>query len=511
MTGQQAIALHADGKRSPRALAPLRVGAFVLLRLLEPILPALLVPGLERLRWRVGRWRAWRVADLAGRTVPAYRTVLAEHGEPRVLLAGLDPDLASLPVLDKASYAQRFPIEELCVGGRLPHSGVVVDESSGTSGTASNWVRGRRERAAARRSLRAALRFTFGPEPLFVLNAFALGPWATGMNVSMAVADTAILKSIGPDAGKIVKTLELFGPEHRYLVCGYPPFLKHLVDTAGLDWSRYDVVAVYGGEGISEPMRAYLGKAFRAVYGSYGASDLEINLAAETDFTVALRQRMAVDAGLRERLTGSRDGPLPLVFQYNPVDYVIESVDGELVVTICRPTNVSPRVRYNIHDSGHVLRVPELRRALAELRIDVRELGELRLDLPLLFLGGRSDEAVPFYGSKVTPADVEAALFSVPALAPLVSSFALVTWEDDALNPRLTLAVELSAGVELPAEIEPLRAALLEHLAAVNQDYREIRRIVPHGLEPSLELCAHGTGPFAGADVRLKRRYIQSR
>ena len=40
-------------------------------------------------------------------------------------------------------------------------------------------------------------------------------------------------------------------------------------------------------------MRAYLLRSFRRVYGSYGASDLEINLAAETDLTIALRRLLA--------------------------------------------------------------------------------------------------------------------------------------------------------------------------------------------------------------------------
>ena len=57
----------------------------------------------------------------------------------------------------------------------------------------------------------------FGPEPLFVVNAFALGPWATGMAVSMATVDVAILKSLGPDVGKIEATLRQFGPHYRYL------------------------------------------------------------------------------------------------------------------------------------------------------------------------------------------------------------------------------------------------------------------------------------------------------
>jgi hypothetical protein len=44
----------------------------------------------------------------------------------------------------------------------------------------------------------------------------------------------------------------------------------------------------------------------------------------------------------------------------------------------------------------------------------------------------------------------------------------------------------------------------------VNQDYREAARFIPQGKEPTLEFHAPGEGRFAGYDVRLKRRYVQS-
>jgi hypothetical protein len=50
---------------------------------------------------------------------------------------------------------------------------------------------------------------------------------------------------------------------------------------------------VVGGEGISEALRAHLSQVFKRVVSSYGASDLEINVAVETNLTRALRRRCA--------------------------------------------------------------------------------------------------------------------------------------------------------------------------------------------------------------------------
>ena len=159
--------------------------------------------------------------------------------------------------------------------------------------------------------------------------------------------------------------------------------LKALVDTAEVEWEQYELTAIYGGEGITETMRDYLGRVFRRVYGSYGASDLEINLAAENDFTIALRRLLADRADLLELVGRPDHGVLPLVLQYNPIDYYVESLEtGELVITLCRRENAAPKVRYNIRDLGHVVRLRELRRALTRCGLSMDDLPG-RPDLPL--------------------------------------------------------------------------------------------------------------------------------
>lgn len=460
----------------------------------------MLLPGLESLRWQVGRLGAWIRYQSATRRVPGYRN----------FIAGRRPEgFASVPFTDKENYVKKFSLDSRCVGGRVPTRGVVIDESSGSSGTPTNWIRGNKERASNRRAVKLGLKRVMGKSKPFVVNAFALGPWATGINITLALSSAVRMKSLGPDLAKIENTLLHFGPDNHYAIMGYPPFLKSLVDNAKVDWKRYKVTMIFGGEGMGESMRRYLqSKGIGKILGSYGASDLDINMAAETDLTVALRRLLESRPALAKRIL-KHSGALPMIFQYNPSDFFIEtSAESELLVTVCRPGCITPKIRYNIHDIGHVLRFPELKKLLAEEGVAVSDLDAAYLDLPLLFHYGRSDLSAAYFGCKIPPADIQECLFRLPQLAQAVDGFQLRTFEDEAGDKRLALDLEVAPG-HLPEGPEFWGPRLFDTLAEINQDFRESRRMVPAGKAPFVEMHSPGTGPFQGSDIRIKRNYVK--
>ena len=83
-------------------------------------------------------------------------------------------------------------------------------------------------------------------------------------------------------ASAALATLKLFGPKYKYVIAGYPPFLKSMVDTADFDWAAYDVSAVVGGESMSEPLRAALNKRFRKTISGSCASGRPLHPAGRT-------------------------------------------------------------------------------------------------------------------------------------------------------------------------------------------------------------------------------------
>lgn len=459
--------------------------------------------GLQPLLSWIGILRAHAVYLKANDYCPAYRDFLRREGyraEGRWRLSGL-------PITTKENYVKKYSIAERCYYGQLPAAGVVIDESSGSSGVPNNWVRSAEEREDVKRILQLNYQLIYRDSGCILLNCFALGPWATGMNVSMSLVDVGILKSIGPDQKKLENTLEIFGTDYRYLVFGYPPFIKTLVDTTRLDLKKYRMDLIVGGEGISEPLRTHLLQHFQTVISSYGASDLEINIGVETELTINLRRLCLKDRELCAMLFGRE--MVPMIFQYNALDYIIETTAaGELLFTIGRQTSAAPKIRYNLHDLGGSLTHQQVTEKLSTKGVNISDLARPQSHFPLLFVYGRSDLTVPFFGAKVYPSDVEEIINSDPELVRQLNSFQISSYEDKSINRRLKIRLETVK--HLPGELMPtaeLHQKLFAGLCRVNQDFREVTKM----FEPScleIEIYGFGQGPFSERDIRIKNKYV---
>ena len=459
-------------------------------------------PSLQPILARIGMMRAQAVFLKAKDCCPAYQQFLEGEG----FSAKGRWKLSDLPITTKENYVKKYSIEQRCYDGRIPAAGVVIDESSGSSGVPNNWVRSAEERDDVKHILQLNYQLIYRDSGCILLNCFALGPWATGMNVSMSLVDVGILKSIGPDLKKLTNTLTTFGPDYRYLIFGYPPFIKSFVDSTELDLSKYRMDLIVGGEGMSESLRTYLLKSFQTVISSYGASDLEINIGVETPLTIALRGLCVSNRKLCEQLFGRQTAPM--IFQYNALDYIIETDEsGELLFTIGRQTSAAPKIRYNLKDFGGALTHRQMQSKLRGLGVNIEDLGGLQSSFPFLYVFGRADLTVPFYGAKIYPTDIEDIINTNTWFVKLVNSFQLSSFEDDRLNRRLRIHLEMVRGQEFLPGQDYLRDFFFDRLCEHNQDFREVSKMFERDCV-EVEVHEFGTGPFEGRDIRIKNRYI---
>ena len=473
----------------------------------------------------VGQLRAERAAWRAMRTVPAYGRFLED--------AGLDADslfplgiLRHLPETDKLTYVNRFGLLDRCVDGAVPFPGTTIDESSGSTGTPYNWIRGRREREVAHRNIGFFARYAFGTAPLVTLNAFSMGAWAAGFNMSLGMMRHGIVKSIGPDIDKILSTLRYLGPSYRFLISGYPPFLKHLLDEGdrrGFAWSDFELHALVGGEGMTEELRDLLLIRFRSVFSGYGATDIEIGMAGESPVSIAIRRLSRARPDVREALFG-RDSRLPMVFQYNPLIHFLEVNDEhEIVCTVSRLDLLAPRIRYNVHDEGGLM---DFRAATATLRrfgYDIADLGSAPetigpngplpwvrpIPLPFLWVHGRRDATISVMGANIYPEDVETIVYRDAELVPRLHSFLLSVVDDESGTPRPAIALELTDPVGVD---DAWRARMSDRfrdgLRGLNIDYRSSIVEFPAAMQPIVQTFGVGEGPFAADASRIKQRRI---
>ena len=459
----------------------------------------------------LGRLRAVRALDHAVRKVPAYEQFLAVHGHRR---NGGDPIVA--PPMDKANYISRYSPEERCLEGVIP-MGTAIDESSGSTGTPYNWVRSTEERHVSHIAVSHFARYSFGHGDWITINAFSMGAWATGINMGIALQRNSIVKNTGPDIDKVFSTMEFFGPEYRYLICGYPPFLKRIIDMAkerDFPLERYRLMALLGGEGNSEGLRDYLSSHFDPVYSGYGATDVEIGIAGETPLSLAIRRRARSDGRLRQGVFGG-DSRLPMVFQYNPLmHHIVTNGDGELIFTISRLHLLSPRIMYNIHDEGGVAGYPEMEARFREAGLDLNELGRETgrppLKLPFLWIYGRRDSTISVMGANIYPEDVEQCLYSDPELAQATHSYCLSLEEglEGAVRPCFSFEIQGEITDELQARFE---AHMTPQLRDLNADFREAMAEYQDTVTPVIQLFPMGAGPFSGDGSRIKQTRMMSR
>jgi hypothetical protein len=77
--------------------------------------------------------------------------------------------------------------------------------------------------------------------------------------------------------------------------------------------------------------------------------------------------------------------------------------------------------------------------------------------------------------------------------------------EDENVDKRLTVALELAPGKDAPLDVEPLRQRFLDRLKELNQDYREAARFIP----PARRRADAGAPPGGLRPLRCQRHQAE--
>ena len=212
-------------------------------------------PAWQGIAARVARRRAVAAYRRAAAGCPGYAAFLREQG-----FAGPVgfASFSTVPETTKQNYVKKHSIEERCMGGRIPARGVVIDESSGSSGAPNNWVRGPEERAGVRRMLNhrsfCACSWLQGRRALpgELLRARAVGDGDERLDGAGRDGDSEVGGAGQGQAGEHPAAVRgAVQVRHR----GVSAVRQGFSGFNNADLSEYELHLLVGGEGITEALQ----------------------------------------------------------------------------------------------------------------------------------------------------------------------------------------------------------------------------------------------------------------
>lgn len=436
-------------------------------------------------------------------SVPAYKALLQEHGVAPEQVRS-EADFRRLPLITKRNYLLVNSIPALCRQGRLESCDMFA-VSSGSTGKPTFWPRFASDEYPVARRFEQVFHdgFAAHEKRTLAVVCFSLGTWVGGMFTTACCRHLAAkgypisVVTPGNDMGEIFRVVTELGPLFEQVVLlGYPPFIKDVIDSGlarGVEWGPLRVKLVLAGEVFSEEWRDLVGERAGMTdpcvdsASLYGTADAGV-LANETPMSVCIRRFLAQRPEAARELFG--ESRLPTLAQYDPLVRYLECLDGALVLS---GDNGIPLLRYAIGDRGGLVGYRQMLDFLGRWGFDpsARLGAHPARELPFVFVFGRSDFTVSYFGANIYPENIAVGLEQAGVREWVTGKFVLEVVEDADRDRWLAVTVELAPGVEpSAARQEAAAASMLTELRRLNS---ELAHYVPevHQL-PRVSLKAHG-------------------
>ncbi len=453
--------------------------------------------------------------------VPAYQQFLKAHGVSFAEISAYSA-FRTLPLMNKTDYMKAYPLPTRCLGGKLSGSDRVA-VSSGSTGQPTFWPR------SVKNELDVAVRFEQVFHDSFRVHerstlaviCFALGNWVGGIYTASCCWHLArkgyplMVATPGNNKTEIFRVIREMSPLFEQTVLlGYPPFVKDVIDAGaaeGINWAAFNPKLVFAGEVFSEEWRSLIGLRIGSdspcfdFSSLYGTADGGV-LGNETPLSIAIRRWLAEHPDAARNLFG--ESRLPTLVQYDPSSRFFEVHEGTLVVS---GESDVPLVRYHIADKGGLLSFDEMWDFLRKQ--GVKSLHELGLNndfiprkLPFVYVFGRTDFTVSFYGANIYPENVTVGLEQSEIIGWVTGKFVLETRDTEDGDKYLHIAVELLPGIE-PDEtmVSVIATSIRTQLLRLNSEfanYTPAERQLPR-----VTLCFFADSAYF--PVGVKHRYTR--
>jgi phenylacetate-CoA ligase len=456
--------------------------------------------------------------------VPAYKDFLAEREINPATIQTLE-EFQKLPAIAKQNYILHYPLADLCRNGQLETCDMIA-ASSGSSGKPTFWPRFFTDELQIATRFEQIFHDSFHADTRRTLAVicFTLGTWVGGMfttNCCRYLASKGYLITVitpGNNKEEILRVVEELGSAFEQVVLlGYPPFLKDVIDTGiarGVKWQQYQIKLVMAGEVFSEEWRSLVGERIGSqnpcsdFASLYGTADAGV-LGNETPLSICIRRFLAENPDAARALFG--ESRLPTLVQYDPFTRFFEVHDGGLLFS---GDNGIPLVRYDILDTGGIVSYDAMLQFLAEwgfnplenLPSDTQQSPRGIHQLPFVYVFGRSNFTVSYFGANIYPENVTVGLEQPVIQEWVTGKFVLQVKEDEDKNRFLSVVVELAPGVEgSEAQRQAIASSILSQLLRLNSEFANY--VPPEYQTPQVILAPMSDSEYF--PIGVKHRYTR--
>lgn len=438
-----------------------------------------------------------KVVDLLNFTIkstPAYQKFLKDNGISLKRSSQLDfNDFLNLPYINKDIYLRKYNYQEL-----FPYKDLSIKNISATSGSTGEpfyFPRGENLDRQYEYVTEIFLKNQWEIDRFntLVIICFGMGLWIGGVytlkvmnelqkkNYRLSVAPVGVNKEL---AIKTFKKLAEF--YDQVILCGYPPFIKDLVDEAiisGINFKNYRLRILNAAESFPEDFRKYIASKvglknmLNDNINIYGSVELGA-MAHETAFSNLIRH-IAVEKDKVFRNVFREANRTPTLAQYHPYIVWFEEKDG-LILASGYGASI-PLIRYSFPDRGGVIYFDEMVKRLKEVGVDIfKEAEKFKikdkiLKLPFVYVYERSDFAVSLVGINLYPEYIRKALLNKELQKYLTGKFSMQVVYDKKMNQKLHIHIELKKNVKANEKLEKLtKKEIIHSLLSFSTEYHHL-------------------------------------
>lgn len=463
----------------------------------------------------------------AAEKVPAYKDFLKKHEiKDHTKIKTVSDFQKYVPLIDKKNYLNSYPLKDL-VKGRLEES-YTLYISGGTTGPSISILAPREDFKVYPLGMAAIFDYFWDicSKRVLFINAMSLGIWIGGTIGSFLYKSLCdkyksfTVITPGADPERVVDVLEKIGSYYDLIfISSYPTLLKMIFeegDKRNLPWDKLNVRIGTGGDTLDDSLIDYFinkispkKRISRFVFEGYGLTEFG-NPASSTPLSIKIKDMARINKAFSQDIFG--DDNSSKLFQFNPMGFWIESVNGDLVIT---KNSKMPLVRYSPRDIGKVISWIKMREILKKHQVDIQV--ELKKEnftkpffkWPFMVFSGRRDWAISFFGAKISPYQ----LLPIFSKDSKIHGFKIATKEKNDLAFRFVVFLETKPSIKISDEEkikleEYYQKRILDLLLKTNLDFEDAYKINKEILTPKVIICPFRKGPFEKEKGRIKPNLI---